>query len=98
MASLAVRPPRPSLALLPMGAKRRDPRLRDAQRAARRAGPVGGDLMSMVAFFPWFALSAPRTFGRFKLVPHEVGATNPIVPGYLDSIFTQYRTQKERPI
>src|SRR5690242_834126 len=53
----------------------------------------------MVAFFPWFTIEVPRTFGRFKLLPHQIGVPSPYsIPTALDFVFGRYRRSQSQPV
>lgn len=47
--------------------------------------------MSVLAFFPWFAVPAPTSVGRFRLVPHRVGASLEAQPRLVDAILAPYQ-------
>jgi hypothetical protein len=55
--------------------------------------------MGMVAFFPWFTIAAPKTFGRFKILPHTIGVPSPHgIPFELDLVFGRYRRAQSQPV
>jgi hypothetical protein len=46
--------------------------------------------MGTLAFFPWFTAAAPVAIGRYRLVPHRVGASLQAEPRLIDALLTAH--------
>jgi hypothetical protein len=54
--------------------------------------------MSVLAFFPWFTAPGPATVGRFRLVPHRVGASLQAESRLVDAILAPYQEPGGAPV
>ncbi len=46
--------------------------------------------MGTLAFFPWFTAAAPVAIGRYRLVPHRVGASLQAEPRLIDALLSAH--------
>jgi hypothetical protein len=54
--------------------------------------------MTVLAFFPWFTAPAPASVGRFRLVPHRVGASLEGQPRLVDAVLAPYQEPGGAPV
>ncbi len=54
--------------------------------------------MSTLAFFPWLTLPAPLALGRYRLVPHRVGASLEPEPRVIDALLSAFEEPGGRPV
>ena len=54
--------------------------------------------MGLLAFFPWYTVAAPTAIGRFRLVPHRVGASLQAEPRLIDATLAPFTDPGGRPI
>jgi hypothetical protein len=54
--------------------------------------------MSTLAFFPWVTLPAPVVLGKYRLVPHRVGASLEPEPRVIDALLSAFQEPVGRPV